>query len=40
MKGYVMVDDTGMKTKKDFEYWINLALDFNKKAKSSKKKKK
>ncbi len=39
MKGYVMVDDTGMKTKKDFEYWINLALDFNKKAKSSKKKK-
>lgn len=39
MKGYVMVDDTGMKTKKDFEYWVNLALDFNKKAKSSKKKK-
>ena len=40
MKGYVMVDDSGMKTKKDFDYWINLALDFNKKAKSSKKKRK
>ena len=38
MKGYVMVDDTGMKTKKEFEYWINLCLEFNKKAKSSKKK--
>jgi TfoX/Sxy family transcriptional regulator of competence genes len=38
MKGYVMVADTGMKTKKEFDYWIALALDFNKKAKSSKKK--
>ena len=40
MKGYVMVDDTGMKTKKEFGYWINLCLEFNSKAKSSKKKKK
>lgn len=39
MKGYVMVDDTGMKTKKNFDYWIGLCLDFNKHAKSSKKKK-
>jgi TfoX/Sxy family transcriptional regulator of competence genes len=39
MKGYVMVDDTGMKTEKEFEYWINLCLEFNKKAKSSRKKK-
>jgi TfoX/Sxy family transcriptional regulator of competence genes len=39
MKGYVMIDDTGMKTKKEFNYWINLCLDFNSKAKSSKKKK-
>ena|SRR5258706_16138508 len=39
MKGYVMVDESGMKSKKDFEHWINLCLDFNKKAKSSKKKK-
>ncbi len=39
MKGYVMVDDTGMKTKQEFEYWISLCLEFNKKAKSSKRKK-
>ena len=38
MKGYVMVDETGMKAKKDFDYWIELCLEFNKKAKSSKKK--
>ena len=37
MKGYVMVDDTGMRSKKDFDYWIGLCLAFNKKAKSSKK---
>ena len=37
MKGYVMVDESGMKSQSDFEYWINLALDFNKRAKSSKK---
>ena len=40
MKGYIMIDETGMKTKKDFDYWIGLALEFNKKAKSSKKKNK
>ncbi len=39
MKGYVMVDDTGIKTKKEFDYWINLCLEFNSKATSSKKKK-
>src|SRR5688572_9581403 len=39
MKGYVMVDETGMKSKKTFDYWIDLCLAFNKKAKSSKKKK-
>ncbi len=39
MKGYVFVSDEGMKTKKDFDYWIKLCLDFNKKAKASKKKK-
>ncbi len=37
MKGYVMVDETGMKSVKDFTYWINLCLDFNSRAKSSKK---
>jgi len=39
MKGFVFVGPEGTKLKKDLEYWINLALDFNKKAKSSKKKK-
>jgi TfoX/Sxy family transcriptional regulator of competence genes len=39
MKGYILIEDSGMKTQKDFDYWINLALDFNKYAKSSKKKK-
>lgn len=39
MIGYVLVDDTGMKTKNDFDYWIDLALEFNKKAKSSRKSK-
>ncbi|MES2680646.1 MAG: TfoX/Sxy family protein [Bacteroidota bacterium] len=38
MKGYVYVSDEGMKTKKNFDYWINLCLDFNSKAKASKKK--
>lgn len=40
MKGYIMVDETGMANKKEFDFWIQLALDFNKNAKSSKKKKK
>ncbi len=40
MSGYVLIDETGMKSKKDFEYWIGLALDFNPRAKASKKKKK
>jgi TfoX/Sxy family transcriptional regulator of competence genes len=39
MKGYVMVASEGMKSKANFEYWINLCLEFNKKAKASKKKK-
>ena len=39
MKGYVMVDESGMKAKKDFDYWIDLCLDFNKHAKGSKKRK-
>jgi len=39
MKGWVMIDSTGMKTAREFEYWIELALAFNSKAKSSRKKK-
>ena len=39
MKGYVFVSEEGMKSKKDFDYWIDLCIKFNKDAKSSKKKK-
>jgi TfoX/Sxy family transcriptional regulator of competence genes len=37
MKGYVLIDETGMRSKSELDYWINLAIDYNKKAKSSKK---
>ena len=37
MKGYIMVNEEGMKTKKELEYWITLCLDFNTRSKSSKK---
>lgn len=36
-KGYCYIEPAGFKNKKDFEFWINLCLDFNSKAKSSKK---
>jgi TfoX/Sxy family transcriptional regulator of competence genes len=39
MKGYVFVNESGMKTKKQFDHWIGLCLEFNKKAKASSKKK-
>ena len=39
MKGWVMIDETGMKTRKELDYWISLALDYNAKARSGKKKK-
>ena len=38
MKGFVFVDEKVLTTKKKLEYWITLALDYNKFAKSSKKK--
>ena len=38
MKGYVFVDAGMLTTKKKLEYWINLALEYNKIAKASKKK--
>ena len=38
LKGYVYVHEDAIKTKKTLDYWISLALDFNKRAKSSKKK--
>jgi len=39
-KGYVYVSEEGIKTKKNLDYWIQLALESNERAKSSKKKKK
>jgi TfoX/Sxy family transcriptional regulator of competence genes len=38
MKGYVMVDESGMRSKKNFDYFIERCLSFNKVAKASKKK--
>ena len=39
MKGYVFVDPEGVDLEKDLDYWVQLCLDFNPQAKSSKKKK-
>ena len=36
-KGYVHVDGDGIVNKKDFDYWIARALDYNKIAKASNK---
>ena len=38
MKGYVFVEPEGYDMDKDLEYWVQLCLNFNPKAKSSKKK--
>jgi hypothetical protein len=38
MTGYVYVQQEGIRTKAEFQYWINLCLAFNSLAKSSKKK--
>jgi TfoX/Sxy family transcriptional regulator of competence genes len=40
MKGFVFVHQSAISRKKDFDYWIKLSLEFNKKAKASKKKSK
>ena len=39
-KGFVYVNEEGIKTKRDLDHWIQLALEYNKRARSSKKKKK
>jgi TfoX/Sxy family transcriptional regulator of competence genes len=39
MRGWIMIDDSGMKNVQELRYWIGLALEYNKHAKSSKKKK-
>ena len=35
-KGYCYINPDGFKAKKDFEYFVNLCLDFNKVSKASK----
>jgi TfoX/Sxy family transcriptional regulator of competence genes len=39
MNGFLFVSEDAIKSKKEFDYWINLCLGFNDKAKSSKTKK-
>ena len=39
-KGYVYIHEDSIKSKRDLDYWVNLALDFNKIAKATPKKKK
>ena len=40
MKGFVYINEEGTDLEADLDYWIQLCLDFNPKAKASKKKKK
>lgn len=38
MKGFLYVDDNAVDMDKDLEYWVDLCMKFNPKAKASKKK--
>jgi hypothetical protein len=38
-KGFGYIQPEGFKSKKEFEYWVNLCLEYNPKAKASKGKK-
>lgn len=40
MIGYILIEDRAIRKNEDFDYYMGLALEFNPKAKSSKKKKK
>lgn len=40
MKGFIYVEESGLETDDELSQWIQLALDYNPKAKSSKKRKK
>ncbi|MEO6850896.1 MAG: TfoX/Sxy family protein [Mucilaginibacter sp.] len=37
MKGFIYVSEERFRTQKDFDYWIKLVLEYNPKAKASKK---
>lgn len=39
LKGFVLVEPLGIDLEEDLNYWVQLCLDFNPKARSSKKKK-
>lgn len=39
MKGFVLIDPEGIDMEDELAYWIDLALEFNPRAKSSKKRK-
>jgi len=39
-KGFVCIQEDELKTKKQLNYWVSLALDYNARAKATKKKKK
>ena len=38
MKGYLFIEDEGYDSDSDLEFWVNKCLEFNPRAKSSKKK--
>ncbi|MEQ8474067.1 MAG: TfoX/Sxy family protein [Marinoscillum sp.] len=40
MKGFGYISEEGYRDPKDFQYWVELALEFNPRARSSKKTKK
>jgi TfoX/Sxy family transcriptional regulator of competence genes len=40
LDGYAYISEEGFTSKKDFDYWVNLCLEFNKEAKASKKRSK
>ena len=39
MKGFVYINETCYRRKEDFDYWMGLCLEFNDKAKASRKRK-
>ena len=39
LKGYCYVQPIGFQKEKDLQYWVKICVDFNEKAKSSKRKK-
>jgi len=40
LKGWVYVQEDAMRSQRDFDSWIGMALDFNKRAKASPREKK